>query len=131
MTFKTLAKMDHWKNWKRKSIHPTSILEIRFDDQLIGWYFDILVWDNSSSLCDLESFKMGRWSIGGCFVFVGRRSKSECSRLCKMNFMISFQLMIFEIVGINSFTLVLWTTWDISDFDWPWCWSWYCWQSEK
>jgi len=28
--------MDHWENWKRKSIHPTSILEIGFDDQLIG-----------------------------------------------------------------------------------------------
>ena len=39
MTFKTLAKMDHWKNWKRKSIHPTSILEMGFDDQLIGLYF--------------------------------------------------------------------------------------------
>jgi len=39
MTLKTLAKKDHWENWKRKSIHPTSILEMRFDDQLIGWYF--------------------------------------------------------------------------------------------
>ena len=42
MTLEPLADMDHWENWKIKSIHPTSILEIRFDDQLIVWYFDIL-----------------------------------------------------------------------------------------
>jgi len=31
-TLKTLAKMGHWESWKIKSIHPTSILEMRFDD---------------------------------------------------------------------------------------------------
>ena len=38
MTFETLVGMDHWKNWRRKSILPTSIRKMRFDDQLIGWY---------------------------------------------------------------------------------------------
>jgi len=38
-TLKPLANKDHWENWKIKSIHPTSILDLRFDDQLIGWYF--------------------------------------------------------------------------------------------
>ena len=46
--------------------------------------------------------------------------------------MISFHLMIFEIVWKNSFILCLQsTTWDISDFDWTWCWSWSCWLCEK
>ena len=41
VTFTKLADMDHWENWKIKSIHPTSIiyLNMGFDDQLIGWYF--------------------------------------------------------------------------------------------
>jgi len=39
VTFGTLADMDHWESWKKKSIHPTSILEMRYDDQLIWWYF--------------------------------------------------------------------------------------------
>jgi len=45
--------------------------------------------------------------------------------------MISFQLMISEIVWRNSFILCLQSTWDISDFDWSWCWSWSCSKCEK
>ena len=89
----------------------------------IDWmiFLICLVWMDSSSYFYWKFFKMGRWTIGGCFVFIGRRSRSECPIWCKMNFMISFQLMIFEIEWKNSSILCLQTTWNISDFDWTWC----------
>jgi len=80
----------------------------------IDWMiFLILVWKSSSSLCYWLFLWLGRWTIGGCFVFIGRRSRSECSKWSKINFMISFQLMIFEIEWMDSFILCLESTWDI------------------